>query len=79
MKRKWGSCNAGPRRVWLNVELIKKPVRCLEYIVVHELAHLVDGRHDRHFRSLLDDHLPGWQSRRAELGALPLGHDTWAA
>jgi predicted metal-dependent hydrolase len=79
MKTKWGSCNARDRRIWLNLELAKKPAACVEYIVVHELAHLVERRHDRRFQLLLDEHLPRWRFLRAELGVLPLADDSWAA
>jgi hypothetical protein len=77
MKTKWGSCRATERRIWMNVELAKKPRRCLEYIVVHELAHLIERRHNGRFQSLLDRSLPRWQLLRAELGTLPLAHDIW--
>ena len=79
MKTKWGSCNARDHRIWLNLELVKKPSPCVEYIVVHELAHLVERGHNRRFQSLLDEHLPRWRFLRAELGVLPLADDTWAA
>jgi hypothetical protein len=79
MKTKWGSCNARDHRVWLNLDLVKKPSPCVEYIVVHELAHLVERGHNRRFQSLLDEHLPRWRFLRAELGVLPLADDTWAA
>ena len=78
MKTKWGSCNAEARRVWFNLELAKKPPRCLEYIVVHELIHLRVRRHDAEFMALLDRHLPTWRSLKALLGQEPLGHETWA-
>lgn len=73
MKTKWGACNAARGRLWFNVELAKKPQPCIEYIVVHELAHLVSRHHGRPFVSLMDQHLPKWQSLRRELGQLPLG------
>lgn len=79
MKTKWGSCSARDRRVWLNLELAKKPAPSVEYIVVHELAHLVERRHDRRFQALLDEHLPRWRFLRAELGVLPLADDSWGA
>jgi len=78
MKTKWGSCNPDARRIWLNLELAKKPVRCLEYIVVHELLHLRARRHDARFLALMDKHLPGWQQRRRELNAAPLAHERWS-
>jgi predicted metal-dependent hydrolase len=77
MKTKWASCNATQRRVWFNVELAKKPVRCLEYILVHELVHLVDRHHGSRFIALMDQHLPKWDSLRKELGQLPLVAGWW--
>lgn len=77
MKTKWGSCSSKTRRIWLNLELAKKPERCLEYIVVHELAHLRHRRHDRAFIALLDRHLPSWRRSRRNLNAMPLGADRW--
>ena len=64
MKTKWGSCNPDARRIWLNLELAKKPVQCLEYIVVHELVHLLERHHNERFTALMDRHLPHWRSRR---------------
>jgi len=78
MKTKWGACNPDARRIWLNLELAKKPVRCLEYLIVHELAHLVERQHNERFISLMDDHLPDWRHRRKELNAAPLSHETWS-
>lgn len=77
MKTKWGSCNPDTRRVWLNLELIKKPVRCLEYIVVHELVHLGERHHGDRFTQRLDGALPSWRSRRAELNRAPLANEAW--
>ena len=77
MKTKWGSCTPQSRRIWLNLELAKKPVRCLEYIVVHELVHLLERRHNGRFMSLMDEHLPDWRILRAELNAAPLAHEKW--
>ena len=77
MKTKWGSCNVAARRIWLNLELAKKPVQCLEYIVVHELVHLLERNHCERFTSLMDRHLPDWRSRRNQLNAAPLGHEAW--
>ena len=61
MKTKWGSCNTDAGRIWLNFELVKKPAQCLEYVVVHELLHLIERNHSDEFRSLLDRHLPKWR------------------
>ena len=77
MKTKWGSCNVAARRIWLNLELAKKPVQCLEYIVVHELMHLIERNHSERFTILMTQHLPDWQQRRALLMAAPLGHEHW--
>jgi len=77
MKTKWGSCNAGARRIWLNLELAKKPVQCLEYIVVHELMHLLERNHNERFTGLMDMHLPDWRHRRETLKSSPLGHEAW--
>lgn len=74
MKTKWGSCNPSSRRIWLNLELAKKPVQCLEYIVVHEMVHLLERHHNERFSSLLDTHLPQWRQYREMLSVAPLGH-----
>lgn len=77
MKTRWGSCNHSKSRVWLNSELAKKPLVCLEYVVVHELIHLIEPTHTERFVSLMDKHLPDWKRRRTELNSAPLAHDTW--
>lgn len=77
MKTKWGSCNHQTSRVWLNAELAKKPLACLEYIVVHELVHLLEPTHGDRFVSLMDEHLPGWRQRRDLLNSSPLANETW--
>jgi predicted metal-dependent hydrolase len=77
MKTKWGSCNVGARRIWLNLELAKKPVQCLEYIVVHELVHLLERNHTERFTALMDKHLADWRARREMLKSSPLGHENW--
>jgi predicted metal-dependent hydrolase len=78
MKTKWGSCNAGSKSIRLNTELTKKPAECLEYVVVHEMAHLIVRRHDDRFTSLMDRHLPNWKLIRQTLNAAPLAHTDWA-
>lgn len=78
MKTKWGSCNVDARRVWLNLELAKKPPQCLEYIVVHELVHLLERHHNERFTALLDKHLPQWRQAREMLNRAPLGHEDWS-
>jgi predicted metal-dependent hydrolase len=65
------------RRIWLNLELAKKPVRCLEYIIVHELVHLLERHHNDRFKSLMDQFMPQWRQYREELTHMPLAHETW--
>jgi predicted metal-dependent hydrolase len=77
MKTRWGSCNIRARRVWFNLELAKKPARCLEYVVVHELVHLLERNHNARFKALMEQHLPTWRACREELNRAPLGHDKW--
>lgn len=77
MKTKWGSCNAKARRIWLNLELIKKPPACLEYVLVHELTHLLARNHDERFLVLMDRHMTTWRRRRTELNATPLAKEAW--
>ena len=72
MKTKWGSCNPDKGIVWLNSELAKKPERMIDYVIVHELAHLVSPTHDRMFTQTLDSQLPRWRDIRRELNELPL-------
>ena len=78
MKTKWGACNVDAKRICLNLELAKKPAQCLEYIVVHEMTHLLERHHNDRFISLMDQHLPHWRWHRQELNAAPLAHDTWS-
>ncbi len=78
MKTKWGSCNIGPRRVWFNLELAKKPVQCLEYIVVHELTHLLEQHHSDRFVALMEQDLPTWRVWRDMLNHAPLAHENWS-
>ncbi len=78
MKTKWGSCNIEAHRIWLNLELAKKPPRCLEYIIVHELVHLLERHHNDRFKALMDQYLPSWQILRDELKREPLGHEDWS-
>jgi predicted metal-dependent hydrolase len=77
MKTKWGSCNVSARRIWLNLELAKKPLQCLEYILVHELVHLLERNHTERFTALMDRHLTDWRTRRQVLNSSPLGHKAW--
>lgn len=78
MKTKWGTCNADARRIWLNLELAKKPVQCIEYVMVHELVHLLERHHSDRFVAIMDRSLPQWRVLRQELNAAPLAHETWS-
>lgn len=73
MKTKWGTCNIRARRIWLNLELAKKPPHLLEYLVVHEMTHLLERRHNDHFKQLLDRFLPQWRQCKEELNRARLG------
>lgn len=77
MKTKWGGCNHAARHIRLNTELVKKPRDLLEYVVVHEMAHLIAPTHSERFVALLDEHYPSWREARAELNALPLAAEAW--
>ena len=77
MKTRWGTCNPEAGRIWLNLELIKKPVSCLEYIIVHEMVHLLERRHNDRFVAHMDKFMPQWRMVREELNQAPLGHATW--
>lgn len=72
MKTKWGSCATNNQRVWFNIELAKKPLECIEYIVVHELTHLLERNHNKRFILLLDQHYPTWRLQKKVLNELPL-------
>jgi predicted metal-dependent hydrolase len=77
MRTKWGTCNPDAKRIWLNLELAKKPVECLEYIIVHELVHLLERSHNERFISYMDKFLPKWRSHKEELNRLPVSHLKW--
>jgi hypothetical protein len=77
MKTKWGSCNIEAKRIWLNLELAKKPPECLEYILVHELVHLLERHHNDRFRKYMDKFLPKWREHRNLLNKLPLPYEDW--
>jgi predicted metal-dependent hydrolase len=78
MKTKWGSCNAAKHRIRLNTDLAKKPPECLEYIVVHEMAHLLEPTHNARFVDLMDRLMPQWRFYRDKLNRLPVRHEDWA-
>ena len=77
MKTKWGSCTPASQTIRLNTELAKKPHECLEYIIVHELVHLLEPSHGERFVALMDAQLPAWRERRAVLNRLPVRHEEW--
>lgn len=77
MKTRWGTCNPDARRIWLNLELAKKPASCLEYILVHEMVHLLERRHNERFKELMDKLMPQWRLHRQELNRAPLSHEGW--
>ena len=77
MKTRWGSCNAKARRIWLNLELAKKPALCLEYILVHEMVHILERHHNDRFLKLMDGLMPTWRVSRDELNEAPLSHEEW--
>ena len=77
MRTKWGACNVDEKRIWLNLELAKKPLICLEYIVVHELVHLLERNHNDRFVIYMNKFMPQWQLHREELNKLPVVHWDW--
>src|SRR5437867_2662588 len=78
MKTKWGSCNHKAGTIRLNSELAKKPAECLEYIVLHEVVHLLEPRHNARFTRLLDHVMPQWRHYRETLNSLPVRHERWS-
>jgi len=77
MRTKWGSCNHTARNIRLNTDLAKKPRECLEYIVVHEMIHLLEPTHNAPFMAMMDQFLPRWQFCRDILNRLPVRHEPW--
>lgn len=77
MKTRWGSCNPAARSIRLNTDLARKPRECLEYIVVHEMCHLLEPTHNARFVALMDKFLPHWQVHRGTLNRLPVRHEEW--
>ena len=77
MKTKWGSCNIEEGNIRLNLDLAKKPLPCLEYIILHELLHFKERQHNSRFKALLDTYMPDWRSRRDLLNQMPLGQENW--
>jgi predicted metal-dependent hydrolase len=77
MKTKWGSCNHKAGHIRLNTELVKKPKDLLEYVIVHEMAHIKEPTHNERFIAILQEHYPTWYEARAELNELPLTAEIW--
>lgn len=77
MKTRWGSCNSPARTIRLNTDLAKKPPECLEYIVVHEMLHILEPTHNERFQSLMQRFMPDWKLRRQVLNRLPVRHEAW--
>ena len=77
MRTKWGTCNTEAKRIWLNLELGKKPKGCIEFIVVHELVHLLERSHNQRFVKYMDEFMPKWRYHRDELNRLPYSHVDW--
>ncbi len=77
MKTRWGTCNVDARRIWLNLELAKKPALCLEFILVHEMVHFLERHHNERFRALMDRLMPPWRLHREALNRSPLSHEDW--
>ena len=78
MRTRWGSCSRTRGTIRFNTELAKKPRECLEYILVHELIHLIEPAHNENFIRLMDQFLPGWKARRELLNRLPVRHELWS-
>lgn len=77
MKTKWGSCNPHLKNIRINTELSKKPIECLEYILVHEMTHLLEPTHSIHFQALMSQNMPSWQQIRDGLNRLPVKSESW--
>ena len=78
MKTKWGTCNIEEKRIWINLELVKKPINCLEYILVHEMLHLIERHHNDRFIALMDKYIPQWKFFKEELNRFPISHGEWS-
>ena len=77
MKTKWGTCNTKAKRIWLNTELAKKPIEDIEYILAHEMVHLIERNHNEKFIACMDKFMPKWKHLREELNRSALGHVEW--
>ena len=74
MKTKWGTCNIAKKRIWINLQLVKKPMECLEYVITHELVHLIEKNHTNRFHALVEKFYPTWKEARKLLSAMPLDY-----
>lgn len=77
MKTKWGSCNRDAKRIWLNLELGKKPRECLEYIILHEMVHLLERNHNDQFIEYMNQFMPNWKFLKEKLNQFPISHGNW--
>ncbi len=77
MTTKWGTCNREAKRIWINLELAKKPIECLEYIIVHEMVHIIERHHNDKFMALMSKYLPKWKLLKNELNNTPVSHIDW--
>lgn len=77
MKTNWGTCNIEKKRILINLELAKKPLHCLEYVILHEMVHLLERHHNERFLYYMDTYLPNWKQIRTELNKLPVSHADW--
>ena len=77
MKTRWGTCNPKAKRIWLNLELAKKSPACLEFIVIHEMAHLIERKHNARFKKLMDKFMPNWRLVRVELNRQTVRNKNW--
>ena len=77
MRTKWGTCNIEAKRIWLNLELAKKPLECIEFIIVHELVHLLERSHNKVFVAYMNKFMPKWSFYREELNKIPFRHIDW--
>jgi len=78
MKTRWGTCNQKAGRIWLNLELAKKPENCLDFIIVHEMTHLLEKKHNDRFKLYMDKFLPRWRQYKEELNRAILSHESWS-
>jgi predicted metal-dependent hydrolase len=78
MRTKWGTCNPKANRIWLNTELAKKPIESIEYVLIHEMVHLLERNHNEKFIAYMDKFLPKWRHLREELNRSALGHVEWS-